>query len=113
MFRNIYVFIQTLISQHFLQEVIDIIPQPIAFAAPAGFPSPPRIEALEASDSFDAPQNNRVFASDRFDGVTTAASKFSGGFVSGVEKPTVEIRNYFPETWLFDLVQILLDFLLP
>jgi hypothetical protein len=107
MFRNIYVFVQTLISQ----EVIDIIPQPIAFAAPAAFP--PRIEALEASDSFDAPQNNRVFASDRFDGVTTAASKLSGGFVSGVEKPTVEIRNYFPETWLFDLVQILLDFLLP
>ena len=44
--------------------------------------------------------------------MTTQASapkrQFAAGGSAGftIEKPTVELRNYFPETWLFDLIDL-------
>ena len=86
------------------QEVDDFIPQPVAFAQSfAARPEP------VLSEDFEAQSDNRV-AFDRFDGAlaTTQASKISGLGGGGfeIEKPTVELRNFFPETWLFDLVDL-------
>ena len=48
--------------------------------------------------------NNRfVVAGDRIDG-TTVRSKVVTDV--SIQKPTVELRNYFPETWLFDLIEL-------
>ena len=44
--------------------------------------------------------------------LTTEASAPKRQFIAGgsagftIEKPTVELRNYFPETWLFDLIDL-------
>ena len=47
---------------------------------------------------------------DRLDGSalkqTTGAGKFALESDYSIEKPKVELRNYFPETWLFDLIDL-------
>ena len=37
---------------------------------------------------------------------TTGAGKFALESDYSIEKPKVELRNYFPETWLFDLIDL-------
>ena len=85
-------------------------------------PGPPQVEAIEA-DFFGAPQaamavpqvatrlggGEANFADDAsaLEEVDQGGSRRpSASRLKGVTKNKVELRNYFPETWLFDLVDL-------
>ena len=95
------------------------IPQPVAFldtrfAASQNFAAaPPPVDDYEdyeqsIASPAEAFEVRPQIAEDVFDNKVAQkpAASNSPGIVEEIEAPEIDLRNYFPETWLFDLVDL-------